>query len=228
MRCVIMQPTYMPWAGYLNLIAQADVFVFLDDVQFEKQSWQNRNRVLVSGAAHWLTVPVLRQHLSDKIHMIAVDDAQPWRRKHVELLRGSYARHPHRADMLALAEGILDPANTRLCDLNIFVIRAIASALGLERRFVRSSTLGIGGQRSQRLVEICRHLDCDQYLSPNGAREYLAQDGDFDASGVQLVFQDFGAREYEQKGAPAFVSHLSILDVVANLGLQGARRYVLD
>ena len=64
MRCVIMQPTYMPWAGYLHLIDQADVFVFLDDVQFEKQSWQNRNRVLVRGAPHWLTVPVLRQHLS--------------------------------------------------------------------------------------------------------------------------------------------------------------------
>ena len=228
MRCVIMQPTYMPWAGYLNLIAQADVFVFLDDVQFEKQSWQNRNRVLVNGAAHWVTVPVLRQHLSDKIHMIAVDDAQPWRRKHVDLLRSSYARHPFCADMLGLACGILDPANTRLCDLNIAVICAIASALGLERRFVRSSALGIEGQRSRRLVEICRHFDCDQYLSPHGAREYLAQDGAFETSAVQLVFQEFDVRKYEQKGAPAFVAHLSILDVIASLGLEGARHYVLD
>lgn len=222
-----MQPTYLPWAGYLNLIAQSDVFVFLDDVQFEKQSWQNRNRVLVNGAVHWLTVPVLRQHLSDRIHMIAVDDAQPWRRKQVELLRTNYARHPFCTEMLALASGILDPGTTRLCELNIAMIRAIASALGLERRFVRSSALGIEGQRSQRLVEICRHFECDQYLSPNGARDYLAQDGAFESSAVQLTFQRFDATHYQQKGVAEFVSHLSILDVIANLGLQGARRYVL-
>jgi hypothetical protein len=227
MRCVIMQPTYMPWAGYLNLIARADVFVFLDDVQFEKQSWQNRNRVLVQGAPHWLTVPVLRQHLADPIHSIAVDDGQPWRRKHLELLRTSYARHPYTGDMLALASGIADMEHTHLCEINMAVIRSLAAALGLEPRFLRSSALGIDGPRSQRLVDICTHLDCDQYLSPNGARDYLAQDGAFDASRVQLGFQQFDAKYYVQKGAPEFVSHLSILDVIANLGLQGARHYVL-
>jgi hypothetical protein len=226
MRCVIMQPTYMPWAGYLNLLAQSDVFVFLDDVQFEKQSWQNRNRVLVNRAPHWLTVPVLRQHLSDKIHTIDVDDAQLWRRKHVELLRTSYARHPFCSEMLDLASGILDTRVRRLCELNMAVIRHMASALGLERRFVRSSTLGIEGPRSQRLVDICRHFDCDQYLSPNGASQYLSDDGAFERSEVQLEFQQFDAKEYRQKGPPAFVSHLSILDVVANLGLQGARQYI--
>lgn len=227
MRCVIMQPTYMPWAGYLHLISAADVFVFLDDVQFEKQSWQNRNRVLVQGAAHWLTVPVLRQHLSDRILGIAVDDGQPWRRKHLDLLRSSYARHPHVEDMLSLAALIADPQRILLCDINMAVIQALAAALGLHTRFVRSSALGIEGPRSQRLVDICIHLDCDQYLSPNGARDYLAKDGAFEAGRVQLTFQQFDAKQYAQKGAQEFVSHLSILDVIANLGLQGARQYVL-
>lgn len=227
MQCVIMQPTYMPWAGYFHLISQADVFVFLDDVQFEKQSWQNRNRVLLNGAAHWLTVPVRRQHLSDMVHMIDIDESRPWRRKHYELLKTGYAKHPHCADMLELATPILDPAWTSLCDLNIALICGMAAKLGLERRFVRASSLGIQGQRSFRLLEICRHFGCDQYLSPRGASTYLMDDGAFSGGSVALAFQDFDAKPYPQRGSSAFVSHLSILDVVANLGLQGARHYVL-
>ena len=81
--CSIMQPTYLPWAGYFNLISSSDFFVFLDDVQFSKQSWQNRNRILIGDKMHWLTVPVLRENLKDKIYKIKIDDTRNWRKKHI-------------------------------------------------------------------------------------------------------------------------------------------------
>jgi hypothetical protein len=223
-----MQPTYMPWAGYFNLIARADVFVFLDDVQFEKQSWQNRNRVLVNGAAHWLTVPVRRKHLEDTINTIEVDDSRGWRRKHFELLKNNYARHPYSDKMLDLASKILNPEVQGLCDLNIGIIKNIASELGFNPHFEISSNLGIRGQRSQRLLDICEYFRCDTYLSPQGAAQYIIDDGVLSKGFVNLEFQAFDIKEYPQKGASIFAGNMSILDVLANLGGEGTRQYVLN
>src|SRR5437870_5440085 len=100
MKCVIMQPTYLPWSGYFNLMSQATVFVFLDDVQYERSSWQNRNRVLVNGAPHLITVPALRLSLNQSIRTVQVDDKHPWRSKHISLLEQTYAKHPYASEML--------------------------------------------------------------------------------------------------------------------------------
>ncbi|MBN9410999.1 MAG: WbqC family protein [Burkholderiales bacterium] len=226
MKCAIMQPTYMPWAGYFNLIAEVDHFVFLDDVQFEKQSWQSRNRVLLGGRVQWLIVPVRHGSLADPIHSISVDDTQPWRRKQLTLLENAYARHPFRDDILRLARDILQTPWARLADLNMSLIRRVASQLGLSAQFHRASELPVAGPRSQRLVGLCRHLDCDRYLSPVGSAEYLAEDGAFESADVALSFQDYPVRAYPQKGVAEFISHLSVLDVVANLGWSGTADYI--
>lgn len=228
MRCVIMQPTYLPWAGYFNLMANADVFVFLDDVQFEKQSWQNRNRILLNGQSHWLTVPVRRKHLSDSVNDIVIDDQHNWRHKHLELLRHAYARHPYATEVLKHVNESLAPSITCLSDLNIGFICNTAKALDLYPRIFRSSELGVQGSRSGRLLEICDYLGCNTYLSPRGAADYLAADAVFENSRVQLEFQDFTARPYSQRGNQPFVSHLSIVDVLANLGVNSTRNYVID
>lgn len=228
MRCVIMQPTYLPWAGYFNLIANADFFVFLDDVQFEKQSWQNRNRILLNGQPHWLTVPVKRKHLSDCINQILVDDQRDWRHKHIELLRHTYSRHPYVIDMLDSVRDTLDPSITYLSELNIRFIRRIARTLDLSSRFFLSSELGITGARSKRLLNICEYFDCDTYLSPLGAAAYLAEDAVFEHSKVSLEFQDFSTQPYIQRESQPFVSHLSIVDVLANLGKSATRNYVMN
>lgn len=228
MRCVIMQPTYLPWAGYFNLIANADFFVFLDDVQFEKQSWQNRNRILLNGQPHWLTVPVKRKHLSDYINKIFVDDQRNWRRKHMEILRHTYSRHPYLTDMLSYVSDALDPSVMHLSELNIRFIRSIAEALNLSPRFFLSSELAIFGTRSKRLLNICEHFDCDTYLSPLGAAAYLAEDAVFKNSKINLEFQDFSTQPYVQTGSQLFVSHLSIVDVLANLGENATRDYVMN
>jgi hypothetical protein len=226
MKCAIMQPTYFPWAGYFGLMARVDRFVFLDDVQYEKGSWQNRNRVLVGGAPHWLTVPAQRARLGQPINEVTIDESRGWRQKHFRLLEQAYARHPHRAEMLELAATILDTGLARLAELNIRIIGAFAAALGIATRMLRASELGIGGGRTERLIAICAHLGCDEYVSPPGAAGYLAEDGFAEKTRIGLAFHEFEAAPYPQAASTGFVSHLSLLDVIANLGRAGAADYV--
>lgn len=225
MRCAIMQPTYLPWAGYFNLIATVDVFVFLDDVQFEKQSWQNRNRVLVAGLPHFLTVPVRRKSLDQLILEIEVDDTHRWREKHTRLISESYAKRPFGASLKAIIDLIANREFRLLADLNMTIILSIAERLDISTRFVRASELNVTGSRSERLVSIARHFNCETYLSPPGARAYLEADGVFPNRSVHLAYHSFEQQPYPQN-APRFISHLSIIDVLANLGPEATKRYV--
>ena len=222
-----MQPTYMPWAGYLRLIGSVDRFVYLDDAQYERGTWHQRNRVLVNGAAHWLTVPVLRASLGDTIRQVRVDDAAHWRRKHMALIANCYGRHPFAADALELADTLqLEQDLSALADLNIALIERCCDRLGLGVERLRASELAVPGARTARVIAICRSLGASTYRSPPGARDYLAEDG-FERQGdIQLEFDDFAAPPYPQRGASGFVSHLSVLDALANLGWAGLARYI--
>ncbi|MUG97021.1 hypothetical protein F7734_33665 [Scytonema sp. UIC 10036] len=226
MKCAIMQPTYMPWAGYFNLISQADIFVFLDDVQYEKSSWQNRNRILLNGQVHWITVPSQRLYLGQSIKNIQIDEKRNWRQKHFKLISQAYAKHPYINELLNVLEIILEPSIIFLSELNIKIIRAFANSLNLYPKFVVSSELNICGQRTERLVKICEYFNCNEYVSPVGATEYLSKDGDFKDSQIHLSFQEFLPSNYAQHKQNSFISHLSILDVLANLGWKKTSQYV--
>lgn len=226
MRCAIMQPTYFPWAGYFNLIAQVDVFVFLDDVQFERRSWQNRNRILLNGQPHWLTVPAHRDHLGQSIIEIAIDDKRNWREKQFRLLQQAYSHHPHVDEMLAAAGLILDRNLDNLAELNIRTVTHLMHELGIATRILRSSALDLPGKRTERLIRICDRIGCTEYVSPMGASDYLAEDGFAAKTATSLTFASYVPEPYSQVGNRSFVSHLSILDVLANAGKSATSRYV--
>lgn len=221
-----MQPAYFPWAGYFNLIGQVDAFVFLDDAQYEKGTWQNRNRVLVGGQPHWLTVPAHREFLGQAINQVAIVDRLNWRAKHFNLLSQTYARHPCARDMLEAAACILDRRLARIADLNIKIITEFSAKLGLNTTLFRSSELGIAGGRTERLINICDYLNCDEYVSPVGSAEYLAEDHFSEMTSIRLLFNDFIPAPYPQMNADTFVSHMSVLDVVANLGWRDTADYI--
>ena len=223
---VVMQPTFLPWAGYFNLMAQADDFVFLDDVQLEKQSWQTRNRWLAGGQVHWITVPVRHTHLAQTIAATEVVDTSRWRDKLSRGFAQHYGRHRHFADARDIVETLHTHPEQRLGALHEAVIRQIAARLGLAPRLHRASDLPNGGPRSQRLVGLCRELGAGRYLSPRGSADYLAEDRFAEQSPAALSFQDYRPPPYPQTGAASFVPNLSIIDVVANLGWAGARGYV--
>ncbi len=226
MRCAIMQPTYMPWAGYLNLMASVDLFIYLDDAQYERSSWQNRNRVLVKGAPTWLTLPVVRGFLGASIHDVVVDDATKWRRKHATLLSNAYARHPFSHEMVSAIASMADESLVCLADLNMALLAQFRERLSITTPTLRSSQLGIPGVRSARLIQILEKLGATEYVTPPGALDYLKEDAFTQHTSVQLLVHDFQPAPYPQRETAQFHSHLSILDVAAHLGWQACQKYV--
>jgi hypothetical protein len=222
-----MQPTYLPWSGYFNLLAEADKFVFLDDVQFERQSWQSRNRILLDGKEHLLVVPVKRDGLGTMINQATISNENRWRRTHWRTLQAAYGKAPYGEKLLAVLKPFYEEENTQhLSDLNQSIIRALASAMAIETSTFRASELKCEGQRSVRLAKICDTLGCDEYLSPRGSEAYLREDNFVEEADAKLSFQEFEPVPYRQYRADRFVSHLSVVDVIANLGTDGARAYV--
>ncbi len=227
MKIAIMQPTYLPWSGYFNLIAETAVFVFLDNVQFSHRSWQQRNRIIVNAQPHYLTVPVLGAgRVPQPICRMQIDGSQNWRHKHVQTLQRAYAKHPHGREVAALVEAVLAGGEERLSAVNIGLIRSLCAAMGMEPVFHQASELNITAPRSEHLLAICRHFGAESYLSPQGSREYIQSDGVFAASEVKVVYQNFVPRPYPQRGVQEFISHMSIVDLLANVGFEEGRKYV--
>ena len=221
-----MQPTYLPWAGYLNLISQADVFVFLDDAQYQKNSWHNRNRILVNQAPHWISVPVKHRTIDQKINEIEIVNSQPWIKKHIKLLQQTYCKHKYSKDMLEVTNLLAKETFTNLAELNIRLIKWFIEKLNITTDIYLSSEMDIDEKRTLRVVKILEYLTADTYLSPIGAAEYLESDGFSELTSVKLEFQEFEAGHYKQYRHELFESHLSIVDVVANLGWETTKKYI--
>lgn len=226
MNCAIMQPTFLPWAGYFNLMSQVDDFVFLDDVQLEKQSWQTRNRLLMNGCVQWISLPVRHSKLSQSIQETEVLDTGRWCKKLAIGFKHSYGKHSHYTAAREVLDLLTSQPGVNLSVLNETAIRYVAEQLGITARLHRAGELGVTGIRSARLIALCEHFSANEYLSPVGSADYLSEDGFAANTTAILRFQEYNPRPYPQKGSREFVSHLSIVDVIANLGWDGARQYV--
>jgi hypothetical protein len=225
-RLAIMQPTFLPWAGYFNLLAQVDDFVFLDDVQLEKQSWQTRNRLVINGCAQWVSVPICHGGLDQTILETRVVPDRRWRQKLWRTVTQNYGKHPHFADARGILDVVMESEEESLAKLNEEVIVYIKGQAGIQSDIHVASGMNASGKRTEKLIDICRHLGADEYVSPVGAKAYLTEDGFEGRAPCSLVFQDFTPSEYPQKGVDEFIPNLSIVDVVANIGWNGLVEYV--
>ncbi|CAB5137825.1 hypothetical protein D3OALGA1CA_3660 [Olavius algarvensis associated proteobacterium Delta 3] len=208
----IHQPQFMPWLGYFDKIDKADVFCFLDDVQYKKNEWQNRNRLKTAQGTQWLTVPV-RYRFPQKIHEVAINNKENWRRKHLQALSTNYRKAPCFRAYFEIFEDIYAREWRNLTDLNIFATTQLMAALGLgQTQTVRASELTKSQEPTQRLIDICRLSGGDVYLSGRDGALYMDMDR-FQGSGVDVVFQDFHHPSYTQLYGD-FVSHLSVVDLL--------------
>ena len=196
---------------------RADVFVYYDDVQYDKHGWRNRNRIKTQSGPLWLTVPVLHSGTGfAKILDVEIDRRTAWGRKHVASLRQSYARAPFVDRYLPQLEAVLQRQWTHLIDLDLACVELMAGWLHLQPRIERSSRLSIDGERSQRLVNICLHLGATRYVSGDAAQAYLDVEL-FARHGITVEWQRYAHPVYPQLHG-AFVPYLSALDLVLNCG----------
>lgn len=220
MKVAISQPTYLPWLGYLDLIDQVDAFVFLDTVQFEKRSWQQRNRIKCPGGLCLLTVPAaVKGRFDQEVKDVAIENSH-FVRKHLRSIETNYRRAPFFAKYFSDFAHILEthPRCGNLADLNIKLIEWLCSALAIRTLLLRSSQVKHEGRRSDLLLSLCRTLQADSYLSSAGSAQYLLHDAPrFSASGVDVVFQQYRHPRYRQQ-FPPFISHASVIDLLFNEG----------
>lgn len=220
MRIAITQPTYLPWLGYCDLIDQVDTFVVLDTVQFEKQSWQQRNRIKTPTGLQWLTVPVIfRGRLEQKIKDAEIRDAN-FSAKHMRALELNYSRAPHFREHFTSVCTLLKEIHdrTRLVDLNLRLLHWFLDLLGFRTPLILASSLAQEGKRTQLLANICQKLGATQYLSPIGSAQYLLPEMDFfSAVNVEVLFHNYVHPEYKQL-FPPFVPYASTIDLIFNEG----------
>jgi hypothetical protein len=224
----IQQPAYLPWMGFFEQIATSDVFVLLDSVQFVRRYWQSRNRLkTVAGSPFWLTVPTERAPVDTEISDIRICDRdRDWRKKHLQSIRLSLGRAPYFQEYFPFLEYWLMRESTLLADINIALIQEISKLLRLQTHFVRSSDLDVIGKKTELMLNICQSLGATKYYSAARAAEYMDETL-FLQSGIELKYQDWTHPEYRQVSTP-FVSHLSIVDALMNIGADATRALILD
>jgi hypothetical protein len=214
---VVLQPGYLPWLGFFDQLLRSDVFVYYDDVQFDKHGWRNRNRIKTPSGPLWLTVPVLSggRH-GQKILDVRIDNRSPWARKHIDAIAQNYARAPFVRTYLPQLKEVLSKPWESLLDLDIAVVDLIGNWLGICRPMVRASELNIVGEKSDRLLNICRNLGADRYLSGDSAQDYLDL-AIFSEAGVKVEWQSYRHPVYPQLHGE-FLPYMSALDLVLNAG----------
>jgi hypothetical protein len=221
MNVVILQPSYIPWRGYFDQIRRADLFVFYDDVQYDKRGWRNRNLIKTPHGKKWLTIPVHSrgaQTDSIPINHIKIAWDNSWNREHLKSLQHAYSKAPHFEHYLPFLNAIYQRQDEFLADFTIESTIAIARELGnLHTRFMRSSELvGITGQKTDRLVEILQAVGATHYISGPSAKDYI-ENKKFESAGITLEYMEYNYPEYPQL-YPPFDPYVSILDLLFMTG----------
>jgi hypothetical protein len=217
---VVLQPGYLPWLGFFDQMRRADIFVYYDDVQFDRRGWRNRNRIKLPTGPHWLTVPVRQRGQQQLILDVEIETDAPWADKHLSTIRHFYAQAPYLKRYLPELEEMLKRPWQRLVELDIAVIQLMCDWLGLKRATVSSSELGIRGEQSQRLLDICLHLGASRYLTGDAAKSYLDVEL-FARHNVEVQWHGYKHPVYPQQHG-AFIPYLSALDLLLNCGDRSA------
>ena len=209
--------------GYFDLIDQVDLFVVLDNVQFVKQSWQQRNRIKTSNGLQWLTVPVVfRGRLGQLIKDVEIRD-RDFVRSHIRAIELAYARSPFFTQYFpSLRERLEELRGGLLHDLNLGLISWALEILKIKTPLVRASGLGVTGKRTELLANTCGAVGAAEYFSPLGSAEYLlAEQAVLRERGIDISFQNYAHPQHRQVFSP-FEPFASIIDLIFNCGEQSA------
>ena len=212
----VHQPQYLPWLGYFDKIRQADVFCYLDSVQYKKNDWQNRNRIKTSQGWQWLTVPV-RFQFPEKICEVKINPMVNWRKKHLQALVTNYRRAPYFETYIEVYEQVYSEDWELVSELNIHFIERLINALGLSQKpAVKSSQLDLREEPTDRLIDICKEVQADTYLAGQDGMKYMDLER-FKENGIEVIIQDFKHPVYPQIFND-FESHMSVVDLLFNCG----------
>jgi hypothetical protein len=233
MKCLISQPTFLPWIGWFDLVEQADLMIIYDTAQFSKQSWQQRNRIRTIRGLEYLTVPVKTSGRSNQkiidVEISMIDFEEYFKNRMIHAYSKAPFFEPVMDDLEKKLPHLL--ANRKLSHLNEGLIKFCCEWLGITTRLVRASDLNIDGQRGEYLAKVCEEFNCDEYISTEGAEKYLIEDYNFfEQKKINVKIYKYEHPIYSQLIEP-FIPYASVIDLIMMYGhsskevMQKAQRY---
>jgi WbqC-like protein family len=233
MRVAIHQPNFMPWLGIFHRAAMVDRFVYFDHVQaLRGKSWLTRNRILVQGEPRWLTIPTEKSGAGlPAVNGVRIQWDNPVAGKHLRTLEAEYGRHPYFDEVHGFVAELYERRPTFVAELNRGFFEGVLARIGLGVELVSSADLSAADPRladlrgNDLVVATCLAAGGDEYVSGEGCLDFIDPPA-FETAGIDFWFQRYVHPQYAQRGALEFVSHLSALDALFNVGFDGMRDLV--
>ena len=220
MNIVILQPSYIPWRGYFDQIRRADLFIFYDDIQYDKHGWRNRNQIKTHQGKQWLTIPVNSKGVTSGVPIkdVRIDWSKPWAKNHLKSLTISYSKSPYFKSYMPLLESMFERKDETLADFTIETSILLARELGFtSTRFMCSSELSnIDGQKTDRVINVLKQVGATHYLCGPSASSYMEPEKFADA-GISFEYMQYNYPEYPQLHPP-YDQFVSILDLLFMMG----------
>jgi hypothetical protein len=221
MNVAIHQPECFPWLGFFHKMSLADTFVLLDTVQFEKNNFQNRNKIIIAGSAQWITIPVEKHSLNTAVQDVKINwSDEKLIKKHLSSIEQNYKKCEFFEDIFPFLQELYNKKYEYLSDFNTEFIVWMAQALGIKTKILKASEMNLSGQSvggTEVTLEICKALAATTYVSGAGAKVYLDIE-QYKQENIHVYFQEFHHPVYPQKGTKEFVSHVSSIDLYVNCG----------
>src|SRR5688500_15716933 len=216
MNVVILQPSYIPWRGYFDQMRQADLFIFYDDVQYDKHGWRNRNQIKTHQGKQWLTIPVHSRGVTNgtPIRDVRIDWSKPWAKSHLKSLTFAYSKAPYFKEYFPLLESFYERRDEFLADFTIETCIILGHELGFaSTRFMRSSELiDIQGQKTDRVIDILKRVGATHYICGASASSYMEPEK-FDLAGITFEYMEYKYPEYSPL-YPPYEPYISILYLI--------------
>jgi len=224
----IIQSNYIPWKGYFDIIRMVDEFMLFDEAQYTRRDWRNRNKIKTPQGPQWLTIPVqVKGKFHQRIDETLVSD-HAWIDDHLKSIKHNYARAGAFKEVYPLVENLYHSVShtARLSDVNLTLLRGLSDLIGIQTPLTWSTDYQSVEGKTDRLISLCQQAGADEYLSGPSARSYM-DEALFQSAGIKLTYIDYsGYPEYAQIHPP-FDHGVSLLDLLLNVGIADAPRYLL-
>ena len=218
MKAVIHQPTFFPYTGFFHKLTLGDVFVVMDDVQYDKR-FTNRNKIIANNSWTWITVPIKKEFKFSPNIEVKINNEIDWRQMIWKKILFSYKNAKFFNLYQEYLESIFKKEWEYLFELNYEILKKIIDWLGIKIEIIRESELNVSGVSTERLVNVCKHIGADTYVSGIGGKNYMDEKL-FEKNNLKFFYQNYSVKEYSQYQSENFIPDLSIIDLISNLGDQ--------
>jgi hypothetical protein len=211
----IHQPAYLPWLGYFDKIIRSDIFIYLDTVQLEKNSYSYRNKIKTPQGSAWLTIPLrMKGHTSSVIKDVLIDNSQQWKKKHLKNIFFNYKKSPFFDELYPKIENLYKTDFDLFSDLAYEHLLFWLKELNIKTKIIKSSDLNIDSKKSDLILDLCQHHNADKYISGALGKDYLDEDH-FKEKDIKIEYQDYQHPTYQQLNGD-FLSHMGVVDFCMN------------